>query len=273
MTSSFNLDGRVIVLTGAAGLLGTGFARALAEHGAKLALLDTNASRLESLVSEIRAEYSSIVLGLEVDITDESQVASASREVQNQMGSIYGLINNAARNPAVSLDGLEKTSRLEKFDLNEWNQDLSVGLSGAFLCAKYFGVLIKRSKSVGVIINISSDLGLISPDQRLYEDLSLPPELRSVKPVSYSVVKAGIIGLSRYLATYWPGEVRSNTLCFGGVENNQSDDFVDRISRLIPLGRMAELDEYSDSVVYMMSDAASYMNGAVVVLDGGRSTW
>jgi NAD(P)-dependent dehydrogenase (short-subunit alcohol dehydrogenase family) len=158
--------------------------------------------------------------------------------------------------------------------LDQWNNDINVGLTGAFLCSKYFGQKIADNENGGSIINISSDLGLIAPDQNLYKDKDKSREEQNVKPVTYSVVKTGIIGLTRYLATYWPDHgVRCNALCPGGVENNQSDDFINRVSKKIPLGRMARSDEFQGTIIWMLSDASSYLNGAVISVDGGRTAW
>jgi len=273
MKSVFDLQGRVIALTGAAGMLGTEFAKALAQYGASLALIDIDTILLHPIVEEIRAKFDIRAVILNVDITNEAEVAKASEYAQEKLGPIYGLINNAARNPVVTQTGLDSGSRLEDFARETWDLDISVGLTGAYLCAKHFGPKIREAKSNGVIVNISSDLGLIAPDQRLYANESEPAGSQAVKPVSYSVVKTGIIGLTRYLATYWPGEVRSNALCLGGVIADQDSTFVERVSKLIPLGRMADRKEHANSMVYMMSDAASYMNGSIIALDGGRSTW
>ena len=152
-----------------------------------------------------------------------------------------------------------------------WNQDIAVGLTGAFLCARTFGEVMAQ-KGKGVILNIASDLALISPDQRLYRKSGLPEQAQSVKPVTYSVVKSGLIGLTRYLATYWADRgVRCNALSPGGIYVDQEEDFVQRLSQLIPVGRMATKDEYKAAVAFLVSDASSYMNGANLVIDGGRT--
>lgn len=151
--------------------------------------------------------------------------------------------------------------------------DLDVGLGGAFNCAKVFGVQMAR-QGVGVIVNIASDLGVIAPDQRLYRVEGREPEQQPVKPVTYSVVKHGLLGLTKYLATYWCEQgVRCNALSPGGVYAGQNDVFVSKLTQLIPLGRMADADEYRGAIAFLCSDASSYMNGANLVVDGGRSTW
>ena len=159
---------------------------------------------------------------------------------------------------------------LEKYDLNAWNDDIAVSLTGSFLCSKYFGKFINKNKNGGVIINISSDLGLIAPNQELYKTKN---HTNSVKPVSYSVTKHGIIGLTRYLSTYWPTKVRSNAICPAGIYNNHNNVFVNKISKLIPMKRMANVEEVSNLLIYLLSSSSTYINGAIIPIDGGRTAW
>lgn len=155
-----------------------------------------------------------------------------------------------------------------------WNQDIAVGLTGAFLCSKHYGGLISENPNGGSIVNISSDLGLIAPDQRLYYDKSLADNQQAVKPVTYSIVKTGLVGLTRYLSSYWADKnVRCNAICPGGVENGQPKSFLDEVSYRIPMNRMAKVDEYQGALVWMLSDASSYLNGAIIPIDGGRTVW
>ena len=161
----------------------------------------------------------------------------------------------------------------KKISMERWLSDLSVGLTGAFLCSRVFGTEMAKAKQ-GVILNIGSDLGLIAPDQRLYRRDGYPLERQPVKPVTYSVVKSGLIGLTRYLATYWAESgVRANLIAPGGVRAGQDLDFIERVSNLIPLGRMADPDEYKAAVAFLISDASSYMTGAILSVDGGRTCW
>ena len=163
---------------------------------------------------------------------------------------------------------------MENFSIDIWNKDILVGLTGSFLCAKYYGQVISQNPNGGCIVNISSDLGLIAPDQRLYAKKSLSEELQPVKPVTYSVIKSGLIGLTRYLSTYWIDKnVRCNAICPGGVENGQSDDFLNEVILRIPMNRLAKSDEYQGTFIWMLSDASSYLNGAIIPVDGGRTAW
>jgi len=270
----FRLDNKVIVVTGAAGLLGSKHAEAIAAYGGNPVLLDLSADATERIASDLNSRFGVTAIGKSVDITDEKKVKDNADWLINKFGKIDGLINNAANNPKVEQNDQKNFSRLENFSLEIWNQDISVGLTGAYLCAKHFGARIAENPNGGSIINISSDLGLMAPDQRLYREEGLPEDLQSVKPVTYSVVKAGIIGLTRYLATYWAEKgVRCNAICPGGVENGQAEDFLQRVSSRIPLGRLAKADEYQGALIWMLSDASSYLNGAVVAIDGGRTAW
>lgn len=269
----FHLGGKVVVITGAAGLLGREHVQAVVGAGATAVLLDVNEAALQEVVGSIHVENAEL-LPLCVDITKEKGVSTAGRKVLDRYGKIDALVNNAANNPKVESQGEVNFSRLEHFPLEIWNADIAVGLTGAFLCAKYFGREISKNPQGGVIVNIASDLGLIAPDQRLYRRQGIVEEAQPVKPVTYSVVKAGLIGLTRYLATYWADRnVRCNALCPGGVENGQDPDFIARVESRIPLGRMANKDEYHSTLIWMLSEGAGYLNGAVVPVDGGRTVW
>jgi NAD(P)-dependent dehydrogenase (short-subunit alcohol dehydrogenase family) len=185
------------------------------------------------------------------------------------------LVNNAAIDPKVKGNqGVVETSRLENFPREQWDLQIAVGLTGAFHCSQVFGTEMARRGQGGVILNIASDLSVLAPDQRLYRKQGLPADQQPVKPVTYSVIKAGLVGLTRYLATYWCDRgVRCNALSPGGVFNGQSEEFVQRLSSLIPLGRMATREEYRAALQFLSSDASLYMNGQNIVIDGGRSVW
>jgi len=270
----FSLSEKVIVITGAAGLLGEKHAEAVAAYGGTPVLLDLSQTAVDLLAEKLNKQYKTNAVGFSIDITNESKVKLVSNEVFRKFGKIDGLVNNAANNPKVEETSEKNFSRLENFPLDIWEQDIAVGLTGSYLCIKYFGFHISQNKDGGSIINISSDLGVIAPDQRLYEEEGVAHDQQNVKPVTYSVVKSGMIGLTRYIATYWSDKnVRCNAMCPGGVENGQSDVFLNKVNARIPMGRLAQSNEYQSTLLWMLSDASSYLNGAIVSVDGGRTTW
>jgi len=270
----FRLDNKVIVITGATGLLGRKHAEAVACYGGTPILLDLSQQAVDSFANELNDKYKIDSVGFAIDITDEEMIKSNVEKLIERFGKIDGLVNNAANNPKVEDSKKVNFSRLENFPLNIWNDDIAVGLTGSFLCAKHYGFAISKNTNGGSIVNISSDLGLIAPDQRLYAKDGIDNDKQNVKPVTYSVVKTGLIGLTRYLATYWADKnVRCNAICPGGVENGQPDDFLKEVNKRIPMGRMANTDEYQGTLLWMLSDASSYLNGAIVPVEGGRTTW
>jgi len=270
----FRLDNKIIIITGATGLLGRKHAEAIACYGGTPILLDLSQGIIDDFSNELNAKYNTNAIGFAIDITNEQAIANNAKLLIDKFGKIDGLVNNAANNPKVEESSDKNFSRLENFPLNIWNDDIAVGLTGSFLCSKHYGEKIAQNPNGGSIVNISSDLGLIAPDQRLYKKNGIPENLQNVKPVTYSVVKTGLIGLTRYLATYWADKnVRCNALCPGGVENGQPDDFLREVSKRIPMGRMANSDEYQGALLWMLSDASSYLNGAIVPIEGGRTTW
>ena len=271
MNNLFSLSGKVIVVTGACGLLGRSHCEAIASAGGTPVVLDLDQLQAEKFASLISQKYSVESKGFSVDITNEEQIAENANSLVSIFGKIDGLVNNAANNPKVENADGKDFSRLENFPLDIWQKDLSVGLTGAFLCCKYYGTKIYENKDGGVILNISSDLGIIAPDQRLYANDQLPAHEQPVKPITYSVIKSGLIGLTRYMATYWPEKVRCNALCPGGVETEQSKEFLLKVKERIPMSRMASVNEYQGALVFLMSEASAYMNGSVLSIDGGRT--
>ena len=270
----FSLSGKIIVITGAAGLLGEKHAEAIAAYGGTPVLLDLSKTAVDVLAEKINKKYKTNAIGFAIDIVNESKVRSVSNKVFKRFGKIDGLVNNAANNPKVEIKSEKNFSRLENFPLHIWEQDIAVGLTGSYLCTKYFGFQISQNKDGGSIVNISSDLGVMAPDQRLYEEEGVAKDQQNVKPVTYSVVKSGLIGLTRYIATYWSDKnVRCNAMCPGGVENGQPGDFLDKVHARIPMNRLAKSDEYQGTLLWMLSDASSYLNGAIVSVDGGRTAW
>ncbi|MBD5540407.1 MAG: SDR family oxidoreductase [Lachnospiraceae bacterium] len=271
----FKITGKVIVITGGAGLIGRRHTEAVLEGGGIPVLLDIFKEPLEKVKEEFLECYPQAEIETYVaDITDRKCLEGIRDELLSKYGHIDGLINNAANNPKV--EGGSKNlgaMRFHNLPLSIWEDDMKVGLTGAFLCCQVFGYEMEKQKQ-GVIINISSDYGVISPNQNIYKKEGVPEEEQTVKPVSYSVVKHGIMGLTKYLATYWAKSgIRVNTLCPASLSNGQDEEFVKKISELIPMGRMSRPDEYPATVLYMLSDASSYMTGATVILDGGRTIW
>ena len=270
--ADFSLTGRVAVITGGAGLLGVRHAEAIAAAGGIPVLADLREDAAKSAAADISSRFGIAAIGAGVDITDEASVESLLRTVLQTYGRVDILVNNAANNPKVE-DGAQNFARLEKFSLEHWHADVAVGLTGAFLCAKVFGTAMAQAKR-GVIINISSEYGMIAPDQRLYRIEGEREDRQPVKPVTYTVVKAGLHGLTIYLSTYWAHlGVRANTITVGGVQNGQPPDFLARAASRVPMNRMALSHEIQGALVYLCSDAASFVNGANLVVDGGKSVW
>ena len=234
----------------------------------------------EGALSDAVAWLQSALPGCEVtpcllDVSSQEAVASASQKLARDGHEVRILVNNAAVDAKVSAAMVDfEESRFETFSPDRWYREVAVGLTGAYLCSQVFGTLMAEQHGGGVILNIASDLSVLSPDQGLYRREGLAAEMQPVKPVTYSVIKAGLVGLTRYLSTYWALQnVRCNALSPGGVFTDQSEEFVSRITELVPLGRMAEVDEYHSAIQFLCSDASSYMNGQNIVMDGGRSVW
>jgi NAD(P)-dependent dehydrogenase (short-subunit alcohol dehydrogenase family) len=269
----FDLTGRVAIITGGTGLLGQQHAKAIFSAGGIPVLADIQVAGIESQSGAFKQQFGEQACAIKTDITAPKSVNALLGEVMDRFGRIDILINNAANNPKMEKTAEVEFSRLENFPLNQWEADLSVGLTGAFLCSQIIGSEMAHNKH-GVIVNVASDLAVIAPDQRLYRKPGLNPEQQPVKPVTYSVVKTGLIGLTRYLATYWADAgIRVNAISPGGVYNNQPEEFIQRLANLIPLGRMANADEYQAAILFLCSDASSYMTGTNLVIDGGRSCW
>lgn len=272
----FELIEKTALITGAAGLLGMEHSAALLASGAKVVLTDISEGALNSARDQLAQHFeTSRILTQVMDVSQPEAIQFVAKSLQQSSVRIDILVNNAAIDPKVKADqGVFETSRLENFPLHQWNLQIAVGLTGAFLCSQVFGTAMAIDGKGGVILNIASDLSVLSPDQRLYRKEGLSNDLQPVKPVTYSVIKAGLVGLTRYLATYWADRgVRCNALSPGGVLNGQGDEFVQRLSSLIPMGRMAVKDDYRAAVQFLCSDASSYMNGQNIVIDGGRSIW
>jgi NAD(P)-dependent dehydrogenase (short-subunit alcohol dehydrogenase family) len=271
LTELFDLTGRVAIVTGGAGLLGYHHGAILAAAGAHVVLLDLSAANPLMRATQLTGDYGVECIGEVADITNEASLQDVRDRLLDRFGRIDILINNAANNPKVEDTQGQTWSRLENFPLEVWNADIRVGLTGAFLCSRVFGAVM-AARGGGVIVNVASDLAVIAPDQRLYRVEGMPEDEQPVKPVTYSVVKTALLGLTRYLATYWSNaNIRVNAISPGGVFNGQPEVFLSRLHQLIPMGRMARRDEYQGAILFLCSDASSYMTGTNLVIDGGRS--
>jgi NAD(P)-dependent dehydrogenase (short-subunit alcohol dehydrogenase family) len=261
----FGLSGKVAIVTGAAGQLGGCYVRTLLEAGAFVAALDVH---LESPKSKLKNITSDRLLSIEVDINDKGSLEKGIDTILSRFGGLNILINNAAIDTPPNSDE-QDTGPFETYPESSWQIMMDVNLKGTFFACQVIGGHMAKSGG-GNIINISSLYGVLSPDQRIYEYKEKP----FFKPAAYSVSKAGVLGLTKYLATYWANHnVRVNALVLGGVFNNQDEAFIDNYITKVPLGRMAREDEYNGAILFLASDASSYMTGANIVIDGGFSCW
>ena len=244
---SFDLSGKVVIVTGGGGFLGRQFCDTLAESGAKTVVADVSPDAAQEVASSIGHD----ALAVEVDVSDPASVRTLIDKSVNAFGGVDALINGAAVDPKFDPEHEdEHASSFEEYPLEAWQRSLAVNLTGAFLCAQAVARPMSE-RGGGVIVNIASTYGLVGPDQRLYERPDGP--IRH-KPVDYSVTKAGLIGLTRYLATYFAGRsIRVNSLSPGGVFNQHDDEFVTRYSARTVLGRMARPNELNGALLFLVS--------------------
>lgn len=269
----FDISGKVAIVTGGAGLLGRNFAGALLEFGGKVVIADIDQEKGKTSVEEIKSEIKGDVIYEYVDITQKDSVEAMVHSVLKKFGKIDILVNNAAHDPKFEASsGLIHECAFEDYPLESWEKAIAVNLTGAFLCSQAVGREMVLSGG-GVIVNVASELGIIAPDQRIYIRKSKPEE-RRYKPVDYPVTKAALIHLTKYLASYWGDKnIRVNSLCPAAVYTTQDEELVRNISYRTILGRMSQADEFCGALIYLVSDASSYMTGANLVVDGGRSAW
>lgn len=266
----FNLSGRVAIVTGGAGLLGKGFCRALAEAGASVLIADLD-EEAASLLANALALDELKATPYQVDVTSQDSVRGMVEAALKAFGRLDILVNSAALDPKFDPQhNGQQAGAFEDYPLESWNQALSVNLTGTFLCCQA-AVPPMLAQRGGSIINLCSIYGLVGPDQRIYQLPGQPPRY---KPVYYSVTKAGVLGLTRYLATYYAGQnLRVNALTPGGVFNDHDEAFLQAYSARTVLGRMAEKHEMNGALLFLASDASSYMTGANLVVDGGWTAW
>ena len=267
----FDLSGKTAIITGAAGLLGKQFCLTLAQAGANIVLADLD----KDLAAETASELTLLglnALAVEVDVSNPDSTVAMVGSALTAFGSVDILVNSAALDPKFDSTNVaaQDANAFETFSLNSWRQALDVNLTGMFL-ASQAAVVPMLKQGQGVIVNICSMYGLVGPDQRLYER---PDGTRQFKPVYYSVTKAGVLGFTRYLATYYAGKnIRVNALTPGGVFNDHDAVFTEQYSTRTVLGRMANLDEMNGAMLFLCSDASSYMTGSNLVVDGGWTAW
>lgn len=254
MISKFqDLKNKNVIVTGGSGFIGKQICTAFLSQGSNVYVFD-----LKTLKSKKKIKY------LKTDITNSQELENNLNFFKKKKIKLDILINNAA-NDYVPNNKNRNDFKLENFSNNLWDKDLNTGLKGSYLCTKIFGSYMARNKG-GVILNVASDLGIIAPNQDLYS------KSKFTKPITYSVVKHGLIGLTKYTASYWAKKkIRCNAIAPGGMFNNQSRNFLNKINKIIPLGRMAKKNEYDDLILFLCSEASSYMTGSVVVADGGRT--
>lgn len=267
----FRLDGRTVVVTGGLGQLGVQFTRALLAAGARVAVLDVAVTDEAIAARYGEAATSPELMFVRCDIVDRGSVDEALARVVSAWGVPHGLVNNAALDAPPDAPP-EENGPFETFPESSWDKVMAVNAKGVFLLCQAFGGAMAR-EGRGSIINVSSIYGVVSPDQSLYEYRRQGGEV-FYKPVAYSASKSALLNLTRYLATYWaPRGVRVNTMVLGGVFNRQDPRFLDGYHRRVPIGRMARADEYNGGVLFLLSEASSYMTGAELVMDGGWTAW
>jgi len=269
----FSVKNRIVAVTGGLGQLGKQFSAALLGRGARVAILDLNVDNTElpEVFQQYRDDGNLVLIG--TDITKRDSLEDALDIVCNTWGEApHGLINNAALDSPPSAPP-EETGPFETFPVDSWDRVMDVNVKGVFQACQVFGAKMAEAGK-GSIVNIGSTYGIVSPDHRIYEYKSKNGGKPFYKPVVYSASKSALVNFTKYLAVYWGGTgVRTNLLALGGVFNNQDAEFLSGYCARVPLGRMANEDEYNGTVIYLMSDASSYMTGATIMLDGGWTAW
>ena len=273
----FKLTGRVAIVTGGPGLLGKEFCRTLAEAGATVVVADLDADGVNELTTSL-IKNGFHAMGVATDITQPESVSSMVNETLAMYGRLDILVNSAALDPKFDPQALAEMVRqgavsgaFEDYPLEAWKAALDVNLTGMFLCCQAAVKPMLAQGKKGSIINICSTYGLAAPDQRIYQREG---KQTSYKPVYYSVTKAGVLGLTRYLSAYYAGtQIRVNALTPGGVYNNHDEVFLKAYSSRTIMGRMAEKDEMNGALLFLASDASSYMTGSNLVVDGGWTAW
>jgi len=255
----FDVKNKIAVVTGGLGTLGTEYAKTFLDYGAKVAVIDKVAPKKNHNLNSYLQTGN--IFFITTDITKKNEVKSALDLIKKKWGVPEILINNAA----IDFPPQKSGEKFETYSSRIWQEVLDVNVTGVFFCCQIFGGAMAKTKK-GSIINISSTYGVLSPNQNIYTNF--------IKPASYGVSKSGVLNLTKYLATYWAKDgVRVNSLSLGGVFNDQPKDFVKKYSKLTPLGRMARKEEYNGAILFLASEASSYMTGSNLIIDGGWTAW
>jgi NAD(P)-dependent dehydrogenase (short-subunit alcohol dehydrogenase family) len=273
----FDLSNRVAVITGGAGFLGKQHAAALAEAGCKVVLWDLEPNSLKAATEQLSAQYPDQIASHLADISDVESVKAAAESLAKTFGQLDILVNNASMTVARGQDKFKRYfDPFETYPIDLWEMALKVNLTGTVHVTQNLYPLLKKRAGHASIINIASDVGVISPDHRIYQ----PNPEHDYKganfntPLSYSVSKASLIHMTKYWATYWAKEgIRVNAISPAGVANNQDPAFVRELVERIPMGRMAKPHEYKGAILFLASDASSFMTGGNLIIDGGRTAW
>ena len=266
----FDLHGKTAIVTGGAGILGRRFCAGLAEFGANVAVVDIDAKAAKGVAEELEGQYENKSIGIGCNISKPDSVKNMVRQAVSSLGNIHILHNNAA---AKSDDLDAFFAPFEEYSLEQWREIMAVNIDGMFLVAQAVGKHMVEHGEGGSIIQTSSIYGIMAPDKRIYEGSHYMGRAINT-PAVYSTSKAAVIGLTKYLAAYWADKgIRVNTLTPGGVESGQNETFKQRYSERIPLGRMAQPDEMVSALIYLASDASSYVTGQNIIVDGGLAAW
>ena len=266
----FNLEGKVSVVTGGAGILGQHFCTGMAESGATVVVVDLLEEKALALAQELQEQYKSEAIGIGCNVSNPQSVKAMVEHVVAEFGEINILHNNAA-GKSDDLDAF--FASFEEYSLDQWRKIMEVNLDGIFLVAQAIGKQMVKQGKGGSIIQTASIYGIMAPDPRIYEgSFYLGRQISS--PAVYSASKAGVVGLTKYLSAYWADQkIRVNTLTPGGVESGQNEIFKQKYSNRIPMARMAQPDEMVGVLIYLASDASSYVTGQNIIVDGGLSAW
>tara|TARA_R110000824_G_scaffold94723_9_gene228306 strand:+ start:767 stop:1582 length:816 start_codon:yes stop_codon:yes gene_type:complete len=271
MKNLFDLSNKIALITGGGGLLGPKHAEAIVEYGGRVVLADWHEDKAISRAAELNSKFGkNVATGEYIDVTNKRSI----NKLLSKHPAIDILINNAAKDPKVKKDaGLTPESRFETMTEQYWKEGIDAAINGTFLCSQVISNSM-HSNGGGVILNIASDLGVIAPDQRIYRKEGLAEDQQNVKPITYSAAKWAVIGMTKYLGVYFAQKnIRVNSLSPTAVYNDHPKEFVKKLTNLIPMGRMSHIDEYKGAIVFLCSEASSYMTGENVVIDGGKSVW